>query len=508
MTQTYSPPTENLLDLLSRFESARVLVVGDILLDRFIYGDVHRLSSEAPIPILNVTRENAMPGGAGNTLANLAALSVQVRLASVIADDEAGAYLRRYLAEMAIKTDGLVLASDRPTPVKIRYMAGTQQMFCVHHETLTPIPSDTEALLKRAITENLAQVDTVIVSDYGRGVMTPGIIRHTIETAKAHGVRVLVDPRHPDFSIYRGADLITPNRKELARATGGKATATDADIEAACAEILSTTGITAIVATRSQDGMSVIENGTSALHLRATARDVFDVSGAGDTVIATLAAALSIGAGLKDAAYLANLAGGIVVGKSGTAKIYPRELTAAIQGAGALPTHPTEGRLLTWDEAKDAVLRWKALGQSVGFTNGCFDIMHQGHVSYLQAARARCDHLIVGLNSDASVTRLKGPGRPFNDETSRAHVMAALASVDAVVLFGDDPAEKDTASSVISAIKPDIYFKAGDYTPDTLPETPTVRAAGGRVEIMPFVQGYSTTATLNRMQAKDIRAAS
>ncbi len=502
MTETYLPSTPTLLDLISRFHAARVLVVGDIILDRFIYGDVHRLSSEAPIPILNVTRENAMPGGAGNTLANLAALSVQVSLASVIADDEGGAYLRRYLDEMAIKTDGLVIAKDRPTPVKIRYMVGTQQMFCVHHETLAPIPPEIEMALKAQITDNLAQVDSVILSDYGRGVMTPGIIRHTIDTAKERGVRVLVDPRHPDFSIYRGADIITPNRKELARATHGLPTATDADIETAGAQIFTSTNIGAIVATRSQDGMSVMRPGQTPLHLQACARDVFDVSGAGDTVIATLAAALSIGADLSDAAYLANLAGGIVVGKAGTAKIYPRELANAVQEG--TPSGDMQARILTWAEAKDAIQRWKALGQSVGFTNGCFDIMHQGHVTYLHAARARCDHLIVGLNSDASVARLKGPGRPFNDGASRAHVMAALSSVDGVVLFGNDLDEKDTACQVIAALEPDIYFKAGDYTPDTLPETPTVRAVGGRVEIMPFVEGYSTTATLNRMQRKDV----
>lgn len=497
MTTPIATP-DRFATLIDQFARAHVLVVGDIILDRFVYGDVHRLSSEAPVPILNITRENRMPGGAGNTLGNLAALGAQVRVATVIADDAAGIHLRNYLDEMAISTDGLVVASDRQTSVKIRYMAGTQQMLCVHDETLKPITSETEKLLCAAIDRALPHVNVMIISDYGRGAMTDKVIRYAIDAARKQQIQILIDPRHSDFSVYHGATLITPNRKELGIATNGMAVKTDMEVEAACAHILKTCDVGAVLATRSQDGMTLMTSGQTPLHLRAQAREVFDVSGAGDTVMATIATALSIGATLPEAATLANLAGGIVVGKTGTAKIYPNELRQATMGEIGTPK---KMNILSWAEAGDHVNRWKAMGKTVGFTNGCFDILHKGHVAYLQAARDGCDHLIVGINADSSVNRLKGEGRPYNDEASRAQIIAALASVDAVVIFGDDITEADTARAVIAALKPDIYFKAGDYTPETLPETPTVLAVGGRVEIMPFEDGYSTTATLKRMKA-------
>lgn len=481
---------------IADFDKARVLVVGDLILDRFIYGDVRRLSSEAPVPILNITRENRMPGGAGNTIGNLAALGAHVFVAGVIGDDEAGKNLRTYFDEMSVPLDGLITAPDRQTSVKIRYLSGTQQMLCVHDETLQPILPATETALMAAVDRLLLNVNAVILSDYGRGAMTPTLIRHIIDQANKSNVTILVDPRHLDFSVYRGATLITPNRSELGLATK-MPVKNDAEVEAACQHILNIGNIGAILATRSQDGMTLMQKDQPPLHLRAQAREVFDVSGAGDTVIATMATALSAGMKMADAAYLANLAGGIVVGKTGTAKIYPNELQQALG-----TTSKTSKNLdpLSWAEAADCVNRWKALGRRVGFTNGCFDILHKGHVAYLQAARDTCDHLIVGLNCDASVKRLKGEDRPFNDEMSRAQVLAALACVDAVVLFGENKDEQDTARNVITALKPNVYFKAGDYTPATLPETPSVLAIGGRVEIMPFEEGYSTSATLQRMQ--------
>lgn len=502
---TFTLPRDRLFPLVDNLARARVLVVGDIILDRFIYGDVHRLSSEAPVPILNITRENAMPGGAGNTLANLATLGAKVSIVAGVGDDEAGQTLKSYLGDMAINAAGLVTFTDtRQTSVKIRYMAGTQQILCVHDETLKPVPTATEEKLLAAIDQALTHVDCMILSDYGRGVMTPAVIRGATTRAKARGVRVLVDPRSSDFTLYNGADIVTPNRKELSLATGGMPLATDADIEKAGQFILAKTQIGALVITRAQDGLSIIQKDHAPIHIPAQARAVFDVSGAGDTVIATLACALAAGVDLPDAATIANLAGGIVVGKVGTAKIYPADLKEALAGTG---TARYTDKIMTWEQTADCVARLRAQGKKIGFTNGCFDILHQGHAAYLQEAAQRCDYLIVGVNADTSVKRLKGEGRPYNNESSRAEVLAALQSVAAVVVFGNDPADGDTAARVITALKPDIYFKAGDYTPESLPETPSVRAVGGRVEIMPFVEGYSTSATLARLRANNKSAA-
>ena len=475
-----------------------VLVVGDIMMDRFVYGAVERISPESPVPVLSSRKETVMLGGSGNVLANLADLGVKAVGIAVVGDDGPAQTIRDLAASKQIDIRDIVTDPARDTTIKTRFLAQNQQLLRVDSETPHALSPETENGIMAAIKERMADVQAVILSDYGKGVLSDSVIRCVIEEARRRGLPVLVDPKGTDYSRYRGAAVVTPNRKELSEATGGLPTKSDEEIAAAGRKMLADSGIAALVATRSEDGMTVIdsENGGRVTHLPTQALEVYDVSGAGDTVIATVAAALAAGASLTDAARIANKAGGLVVAKIGTATVRNEELAGALEYADqdvALLDANRRAPLYGWDEAREQVQRWQAQGLSVGFTNGHFDIIHFGHVSYLNQARDRCDRLVLGLNSDASTTRRKGPERPINDEQARAAVAGALGSVDMVVLFADDPAEEDLPSAVIGALRPDVIFKGGDYTIDQLPEAQVVLSYGGRVEIMPVYEGHSTT---------------
>lgn len=486
-----TPEGKNFAELAGQLDSSvAVLVVGDIMLDRFVYGDVDRISPESPVPVLTVRREDAMAGGAGNVLANLRGLDVQAHVVAVTGADEPAQRLRAILAAMRIGAESLIAVPGRPTTVKTRFLAAHQQLLRTDDEKSGALPAAVEDdILSRALAL-LPRVQAVVLSDYGKGVLSESVIAGIIKAARKAGVTILVDPKKPDYRIYKGADIVTPNRKELAEAVNGMPTATDDEVVEAAQTLAVHAGIGAVVATRSRDGMTVVrrDGGRFAdpLHLRTLAREVFDVSGAGDTVIATVAAAVAAGADLADAARLANAAAGIVVGKVGTAPVRKEELLAALEDR-------PEGSVCDAQAALETVQRWRARGLKIGFTNGCFDILHAGHAQYLAAARERCDRLIVGLNADESVRRLKGPGRPVNAASSRAAVLAALAAVDMVVVFGDASDEDDKPLKLIERLRPDIYFKGGDYTAGKLPETPLVTSYGGTVAIMPFVDGHSTT---------------
>jgi D-beta-D-heptose 7-phosphate kinase / D-beta-D-heptose 1-phosphate adenosyltransferase len=495
-------------DILDHLGDARVLVVGDVMLDRFIYGDVNRISPEGPVPVLSVTRENRMMGGAGNVVANLASLGAQAFITAVIGDDGLGRQLRDMGRDLKIDTDGLIIDTDRPTTVKTRFIASNQQMLRADDEVSAAITPATEQKILAYIDSVLHKINVVVLSDYRKGLLTTNLITSVIARAKAKNIKVIADPKGSDFSVYRGAYLVTPNRKELMDASRGMPCKSDNDVVLAATHVLEQSGVQSMLATRSQDGMTLIERNDAAspvlppVHLRTQVLEVFDVSGAGDTVVATVAAALSVGANLENAARLANIAGGVVVAKVGTAAIRTDELRDRLLSGATGGGDAHAGIIFTWPQARDQIARWQAKGRIVGFTNGCFDILHIGHVQYLQQARAQCDHLIVGLNCDASIKRLKGEARPYNNETSRAAVMAALSVVDAVVLFGMDTSEQDTPSKVIGTLQPDRFFKGGDYTIATLPEAKVVQAYGGTITILPLVDGYSTTATLKRMDGK------
>lgn len=490
-----------------------ILVVGDIMLDRFISGTVERISPESPVPVLSIRRENRMLGGAGNVVSNLSGLRARPILLSVTGADEDGAAVRALAEGMGADCAGLFVDPGRPTTVKTRFLARHQQLLRADSEQTTPISPDFSARILKSAAAVLPEVGAVVLSDYGKGVLTEDLISGLIAAAHARNLPVLVDPKGRNYARYRGASVVTPNRKELTEANDGSPLTDDESIVAAAHRICASSGLAAMVVTRAAEGMTIIQKKPDAadferpLHLRAQAREVYDVSGAGDTVIATLAAALAAGATLPQAADLANRAGGIVVGKVGTAPIRATELAAAVLEAPDVPRADDRADsdrvriapVMDLDGAVEQIRLWQARGLSVGFTNGCFDILHPGHVGLLAQARGKCDRLVVGLNHDESVRRLKGPTRPVNTHTDRATVIGALGAVDLVVFFGEDPAENDTPLRLIQALRPDILFKGGDYTLETVVGADFVQKSGGQVCLLSFAPGHSTTSIIGRM---------
>ncbi|MGH1456717.1 MAG: D-glycero-beta-D-manno-heptose-7-phosphate kinase [Alphaproteobacteria bacterium] len=497
-------------ETIEAMKGVSVLVIGDIMLDRFVYGKVDRISPESPVPVLSVQRENKMLGGAGNTLSNLCNLECHAHIISVVGDDEQGREIKDILASWSVDNADILMASDRPTIVKTRFLAGHQQLLRTDYEQIKPVSNDVEQLIIEAAKKRIHNVGAVIISDYGKGMLSKGVLKEIIKIANGANIPVLVDPKGVDYSIYKGADYVTPNKKELSESTRGMSVDTDDGILNACRALINQSGISAVIATRSQDGMSIVSK-DDITHIRSANNiEVFDVSGAGDTVIATIAASLAAGGDIVTAASLANAAGSVVVSKVGTAPIRSTELRDFIEEHGlqnkSKKGEPNSNRMRsapisTWEEAKEEILRWKARGLKVGFTNGCFDILHFGHVTYLNDARERCDRLVLGLNKDASIRILKGEERPVHDERSRANVLAALGSVDMVVLFGAEKSGDDnTACALLDMLHPDIYFKGGDYAIDQIPEAPTVHKNGGVVDVMPVYDGHSTTNSIKKMK--------
>lgn len=470
-----------------------VLCIGDAMLDRFIYGAVERISPEAPIPVLRIEREAAMLGGAGNVVRNLVALGASPTFVAVVGDDDPGREVGRLLGEHAGIDPCLVVEAGRQTTIKTRFFASSQQLLRADRETSAPLAAASRAQVLDRAKGLIERSGCVVLSDYGKGVLCVPVPAELINAARAVGTPVVVDPKGTDYSRYRGATVLTPNRKELHEATGMSVDGDDA-IVAACRRLIDTCGIGAVLATRSQDGMTLVTADGQVHHLPAEAREVFDVSGAGDTVVATLAAALASGASLLDGARLANVAAGIVVAKVGTAVAYADEVVAALHHDELLLG---ENKVAGWDGAADLVEVWHRKGERVGFTNGCFDLLHPGHISLLTQARAACDRLVVGLNSDASVARLKGPTRPVQSEAARATVLASLAMVDLVVIFGED-----TPLDLIRRLRPDVLVKGADYTVETVVGAADVIGWGGKVVLADLVAGQSTTSTIKKMNGK------
>ncbi|MBI4966952.1 MAG: D-glycero-beta-D-manno-heptose-7-phosphate kinase [Rhodospirillales bacterium] len=469
-----------------------MVCAGDLMLDRYVYGEVRRISPEAPIPVLAIDHETAMLGGAGNVVRNLAALGVGVAVAGVIGDDEAGQAVTNLLArEPGVRP---LLGTDpaRRTAIKTRFCAGPQQLLRADRETIAPLVPAEQDRLVGAVVAALAEASLLVLSDYGKGLLEAGVAKRLIEAARQAGRMVIVDPKGTDFSRYAGATLLTPNRRELAEATR-MPVGDDSQVVAAARALIADHGVQAVLVTRSQDGMTLVEAGGESRHLKAEARAVFDVSGAGDTVVAVLAGALAAGLALDDAARLANAAAGIVVGKVGTAVVHPDELVSALHHQDVWEA---EAKLVSREQAAERIAAWRRQGLKIGFTNGCFDLLHPGHVSLLAQARAACDRLVVGLNSDASVSRLKGPSRPVQTEAARATVMASLRSVDLVVIFGED-----TPLALIEALRPDVLVKGADYTVETVVGADRVQSWGGRVLLAELAQGHSTSATIARIHS-------
>jgi len=481
-----------LADRVRHFSDARVAVLGDVILDRYVSGDAQRLSPEAPIPVLRPTGNRCTLGGAANVALNIATLGGRTRLIGVVGSDPAGQETRR-LVQASEGIDGmLVIAPARPTTCKTRFMAGTHQLLRLDEETTEPLAADTAAELLASFAAALDWADIVVLSDYAKGVLSEPVLAAALAAAEARGALVVADPKRPDFAAYRGVAILTPNEHEVRLATRIDAEQ-DMEADRAGRAALDATGGEAVLVTRSAKGLTLVRRGYPALHLPARARDVADVSGAGDTLVAALAVALGAGAALPDAAMLANLTAGISVGKPGTATVSAQELLGALHLQDLVAT---DRKVATTEQALSRVAAWRASRLKIGFANGCFDLIHPGHVHLLAEARAACDRLVVALNTDASVKRLKGPARPVQNETARATVMASLAPVDLVVLF-----DQDTPLSLIRALRPDVLVKGADYTVDQVVGGDLVQGWGGRVLLVDLQAGHSTTGTIRRMTA-------
>lgn len=474
------------------FSGVKILCVGDVMLDRFLSGEVERISPEAPVPVIRLRSSKAMLGGAGNVAHNIAALGGEAILLGLIGEDEVGRSLGTLVAETAGIVPAFVTSRHRPTTCKTRFLAGRQQVVRADEESSLPVaPADERGVLD-ALERLVATAAAVILSDYGKGVLSDRVIACTIELAHTAGISVFVDPKSNHFARYRGATCITPNLKELAAAAHLPVDTEDAVVEAA-RRVMAEAACAAILATRSEQGMMLIEASGAVHSVPARAREVFDVSGAGDTVIATLALAYASGLSLVQAMRVSNAAAGVVVSKVGVATLELPELLRELEAEEDRAAEPGALRSLAATVAD--VERWKRQGLTVGFTNGCFDILHPGHVALLKAARGQCDRLVVALNTDASVARLKGPQRPINPLEQRAAVLAAIRYVDCVVAFADD-----TPLALIRRLLPDVLFKGADYRPEEVVGADVVQAAGGRVMLCELVDGQSTTRIVERIR--------
>lgn len=455
------------------------------MLDDFVYGAVSRISPEAPVPVLKESHSRKMPGGAANTARNLAALGAQTRLVAIAGADEDGDILADILA-VTERVDAHIIQSPHLRTVrKTRYVAGAHQLLRVDREPDITLDKDTETLLVQAIGEAATGASAIVISDYAKGTVTQKMIAEAIRAGLAVNAPIIVDPKGIDFARYGPVDLIKPNAIELSMITG-LPTETDTEIEIALEKALKLCSAGALVVTRAAQGVSYLERGGHVCHKPGSPREVFDVSGAGDTSLAAFGISLSAGASLDLAAEFALAASGLAVTKAGTATV-----TAADLLSGGTSD------ILSQDTLSERIEAWRASGQSIGFTNGCFDILHPGHLKVLEEAKARCDRLIVGLNSDASVRRLKGDSRPVHDEQSRARVLSGLSAVDGVVLF-----EEDTPLNLIEMVKPDLLVKGGDYTEDTIIGAKEVMETGGRVHIVPLLEGHSTSFAIKRATAR------
>jgi len=475
----------------SGWRSSPVLVVGDVMLDKYIWGEVDRISPEAPVPVVRTALQDERPGGAANVAMNLAGLGACVTVCGFAGNDPEQERLESQLADAGIEPS-LTPVATAPTTAKLRIISGNQQMMRLDTE---PLPASYphaayEDLLQRALA-TLPEASVVILSDYAKGVLTDNVCRAVISEACRLRIPVLVDPKHRNFVRYRGATTICPNRRELSAATGQPLSDLDRLLAAGQA-MLPPLQTEFMAVTLGEKGIAVLRRG-SRLHIPAVARQVYDVSGAGDTVIAVLALALACGVEIETAAQVANRAAGVVVSKVGTVPIQREELLGVLRQEVAVAM---DEKVLPLARLLGYVAGWRSAGERVVFTNGCFDLLHVGHIALLEQARRKGDRLIVGLNSDDAVRRIKGAPRPIVGQWARAKVLAALASVDAVVLF-----DESTPLKLIEAVRPDVLVKGGDYTADHVVGACEVRAWGGRVEIIPLIEGVSTTRLIAKSAA-------
>ncbi len=466
---------------LPDFTKASILVVGDVMLDRYWFGETNRISPEAPVPVVKIGQMDERPGGAGNVALNIAALGAKVSLLGISGNDDAAHQLEKQLAAANVTHNILKIANAR-TLSKLRIISRHQQLIRLDFEE--KFPAFNAELFLQHYEKYLLTANLVILSDYGKGTLTD--MQAFIQRAKDAHVPVFVDPKGLDFSMYRGATIITPNYKEFETIVGP--CQTEHDITVKAQQFLSQQSIDALLLTRGERGMTLIQKNSDERSLPAHAREVFDVTGAGDTVIPVLGAAKAAGATLYDSMALANLAASLVVSKLGAASVSAAELHAA------LSTSPIAAGILNEEQLLLAVSKARANGKRIVFTNGCFDILHAGHVTYLQQAKQLGDYLIVATNSDHSITRLKGPQRPINNQEHRMTVLAGLGAVDWIIAF-----DEDTPERLLKKLQPDILVKGGDYQPHQVVGADIVFAYGGEVRVLGIVKDLSTTAIVDRI---------
>jgi len=477
---------------LRRYQSysPSVLVVGDLMIDHYLWGACDRISPEAPVPVIDVREESEILGGAGNVINNLQALGAVVSVASVVGEDENGRRLKAMLEEIEVNTEALILQKGRSTTRKSRVIASHQQVLRFDSETKEAIEKSTAAELLSRIESAISDFDIVLLSDYGKGVLEESFTASLIELARSEGKMVLVDPKGRDYSKYRGATLVTPNRKEASEATGIEIVDTES-LRRAGFKLKEELSLDMAMITLSEEGMAIFDD--SMRTIETVAREVYDVTGAGDTVLSTLGFVLACGGNIDEAARIANAAAAVVVGKLGSATADWDEI---ISYEDTLHESTTEHRIKSREALVSTVRRAKKSGKKIVFTNGCFDILHMGHVKYLEKARSFGDLLIVGLNSDQSLRRLKGDGRPVNPQYDRAYLLAALDAVDFVSVF-----EEDTPYELIKAIEPDVLVKGGDYRGKEVVGSDIAK----ELRLVDFVEGRSTTAIIERVSNKKPR---
>jgi len=468
--------------LTNSLPNLKIAVIGDVMVDRYVFGDVSRISPEAPVPVNRVSSVKEVLGGAGNVVSNLANLDCHVYLGAVAGVDDHGRVLDKLLIADGIDTSGLIYDNNRSTITKMRILGDRQQMMRLDFETITPITTDEEERLISWL-DGLCQqgLQGIVISDYGKGVCTPTLLQEVFRLAHTYNVQTIVDPKGADWSKYDGATCITPNVKELGESLGRLIPNEDASVIEAAKEVLGKLNIQYIIGTRSAKGITVVAKDGRTWHNPATQQDVFDVSGAGDTVVAMMISCLASGLSMRLALHIANGAAGIVVSKVGTYPIHRQELIDLWQSVRQLTA---SSPLYTKEEMKALIDKWQSMDETVVFTNGCFDILHRGHITYLQEAAQLGRHLIIGLNSDASVRRLKGETRPIVSEDDRAALLSALQCVDGVVLF-----EEDTPAELLAYLRPNILVKGGDYKKEEI----IGRESVDEVAVLSFKEGYSTS---------------
>ena len=480
---------KNIESLFTGAKDIRTLVVGDLMIDEYLWGKVDRISPEAPVQVIDVVREELRLGGAGNVANNLVALGCGVTVCSVIGGDENGTILRHVFTGKGVDVSGVFEDPMRRTSKKSRVVALHQQIVRIDRETREPLGAEFEEKITGFITENAPEYDVILVSDYLKGVLTEGVLAAITGAGRKHGIPVVIDPKGNDYGKYRGATVVTPNRKEAELAAGVKITG-DESLASAAEILLRTGGFAGLLITRSEEGMSLFLETGHAVHIPTFAREVYDVTGAGDTVLAVMGLVLACGRSLEEAARLSNVAAGIAVGKLGTSTVSPSEIINEV----GLGHRDSDAKIKNRDVLAAIIEEERKKGKRVVFTNGCFDLLHVGHVKYLQKARSFGDLLVLGLNSDASVRRLKGEKRPLIGEEERAHLLAALDCIDYVTLF-----DEDTPLELIKSVKPVVLVKGGDYSPEGVVGKDVVESYGGRVELVEFVDGRSTTNIIEKI---------